>query len=124
MRAHRDVWQPRWVVGQRAQPCLDAGVGEHVPAFGDAHIGGYRHNRHAGDQAAGDRQHRRRGRRGQHGDPVRTGDPLGHRRCRADQVATAQHVAVDADRVRDIGGGDDSRIQGGQQHVSEATPAP
>ncbi|CPC33141.1 Uncharacterised protein [Mycobacterium tuberculosis] len=55
---------------------------------------------------------------------MRTGDPLGHRRCRADQVATAQHVAVDADRVRDIGGGDDSRIQGGQQHVSEATPAP
>ncbi len=28
-----------------------------------------------GDQAAGDRQHCRRGRRGQHGDPVRTGDP-------------------------------------------------
>ncbi|AGL26680.1 hypothetical protein J113_08365 [Mycobacterium tuberculosis CAS/NITR204] len=51
---------------------------------------------------------------------MRTGDPWPSVQLPTRSLSRA----VDADRVRDIGGGDDSRIQGGQQHVSEATPAP
>jgi hypothetical protein len=93
-----------------------------VAAFGGADVRGHRHDGDPGDQAAGDGQHRRRGRRGQYGDPVRARDTFGHRGRGADEIAAAEHCAVDADRVRDVGSpGDRGGIQRGQQHASEAT---
>ena len=91
------------LVGLLPQPRLRAGVGEDVAAFGRADVGGHRNHRHTGDQAAGDGQHGRRGRGGQHRDPVRAADPFGHRGRGADEVAAAQHGAVDAHRVGDVG---------------------
>ncbi len=102
------------VVGQRAQPCLDARSVSILPAFGDP-IGGYRRN-HAGDQAATVIAQHRRAVGVASTATVRTGDPLG-RHCRADQ-ATAQHVAVgrtaSAYRRQETFAG----IQGGQRHVA------
>ena len=122
VQPHRDVRQTFGLVGLLPQPRLRARVGEDVPAFGGADVGGHRDDGHPGDQAAGDRQHRRRGRGGQHGHPPRAADPFGHRRRGTDQVAAAQHGAVDAHRVADIGSGGDGRgVQRGQQHASEAT---
>ena len=93
-----------------------------MPPFGGADVGGHRDDRHAGDQAAGHRQHGRRGRGGQHRHPLRAADPLGHRRRGADEVAAAEHGAVDAHRVTDVGPVGDCRgVQRGQQHASEAT---
>ncbi len=64
-------------------------------------------------------------RRGQHRHPPRAADPFGHRRRGTDEVAAAQHGAVDAHRVADIGSGGHGRgIQRGQQHASEATRRP
>ena len=103
VQPHRDVRQAVGLVGPLPQPRLRAGVGEDVAAFGGAHVGGNRDGGHTGDQATGDRQHRRGGRRGQHRHPLRAADPFGHRRRGADQVAAAQHGAVDAHRVADIG---------------------
>ena len=122
VQPHRDVRQAVGLVGPLPQPRLRAGVGEDVAAFGRADVGGHRDDGHAGDQATGDRQHRGRGRRGQHRHPLRAADPLGHRRRGADQVAAAQHGAVDAHRVADIGAGGDGRgVQRGQQHAKEVT---
>ncbi len=60
-----------------------------------------------------------------HGDPVRTGDSaFGHRRCRADQVARGSaRAAVDADRVRDIGGGRRRQQDSRRPAVRRATGA-
>ena len=113
MQSHRDVRQPFWAesAGRWPKPGLYPRIGEHVPAFGHTDIGGHRDEGHAGDQAAGDRQHRRRGRRGKDRNPVRAGDPFCHRRCGTDQVAAAQHGAVNAHRISDIGGGNRRGIQ-------------
>ena len=122
VQPHRDVRQALGVVGPLPQPRLCARVGEDVPPFGRADVGGHRNHRHTGDQAAGHGQHGRRGRGGQHRHPLRAADPLGHRRRGADEVAAAQHGAVDAHRVADVGAvGDRRGVQRGQQHASEAT---
>ena len=78
VRAHRDVRQALRLVGHRAQPGLRTGVGEDMPALGLPDVGGHRHHRHAGDQASGDGQRGRGGRRGQDRDPVRAAHALGH----------------------------------------------
>ena len=91
-------------------------------AFGGADVGGHRHDGHAGDQTSGDRQRRRRGRSGQHRDPVSGGDPLGHRRCRADQITAAQRRPADAHGVAYVGSAcDRGGIQRCQQHDREVT---
>ena len=71
VQPHGDVRQSLGLVGQLPEPRLRTGVGEDVTAFGDADVGGHRDDGDARDQAAGDGQHRRRGRRGQHGHPLR-----------------------------------------------------
>ena len=80
-----------------------------MAAFGRADVGGYRDDGHTRDQAAGDREHRGGARRGQHRHPPRAADPFGHRRRGTDEVAAAQHGAVDAHRVADIGSGGHGR---------------
>ncbi len=122
VQPHRDVRQARRLVGPLPQPHLGTRVGEDVSPFGSADVGGHRNHRHPGDQAAGDGQHGGGRRRGEHRDPVRTADALGHRRRGADEVAAAEHGTVDAHRVADVGAARDRRgVQRGQKHASEAT---
>ncbi len=75
---HGDVRQALRLVRHRAQPGLRAGVGEDVAPLGLSDVGGHRHDRHAGDQASGDGQRGRGGRRGQDRDPLRAADTFGH----------------------------------------------
>ncbi len=95
--------------GQLPQPGLGAGVGEDVRAFGDPDVGGHRHERDAGDQTAGDREHCGGGGGGQHSDLPGTADALGNRRGRPDEITSGQHGAVDAHGVADVGSGGDGR---------------
>ena len=122
MQPHRDMRQAPGVGGASpSHACAPESV-RMCARSADPDVGGHRHERHAGDQAAGHGQHRRGGRGGQHRHPLRAADPLGHRGRRADEVAAGQHGAVDAHGVADVGsGGDGGRIQRGQQHASEAT---
>ena len=122
VQTHRHVRQPARLVGHLPQPRLRPGIGEHVRPLGHADVGGHRHERHAGDQATGDREHGRRRRRGQDRDPLRPADPLGHRGRRTHEITAREHRAVDAHRITDVGASRGSRIQRGQQHVREATP--
>ena len=122
MQPDRDMRQALGVVGPLAQPHLGSGVGDDVPPFGRADVGGNGNHRHTGDQAAGDGQRGGGGRGGQHRRPLRTADAFGHRSGGADEVAAAEHGAVDAHRVADVGTAGDGRgVQRGQQHASEAT---
>jgi hypothetical protein len=117
VQAHRDVRQAGGFLRLLPQPRLSAGVGQDVPAFGGADVGWQGDDGYACDQSSSDRQHGRGGRGRQHGHPVSGGDPLGHRRRRSDEITAAQHGAIDAHGVADIGAACDSRgVQRGQEH--------
>ena len=90
MQTDRYVREATLVVGRLAQPRLGTGVGQDMDLFGYADIGRDRNEWNPGDQAAGDRKHRRWSRGGQHGDPLRASDPFGHRGRRANQVTARQ----------------------------------
>src|SRR6476619_3052148 len=122
MQAHRDVRQVGGLLGLLPQPRLCAGVGEDMTALGGADVGGDRDNGHTCHQTSGDRQHGRRSWSGQHGHLVSVGDPLGHRRCRADEITAAQHGAVDAYRVANVGAAcDGGGVERVEQHNREVT---
>jgi hypothetical protein len=80
VQAHRDMGQALGLVRLFPQPRLRPGVGQDVAAFSGADVGGHGDDGHTSDQTSGDREHGRRGRRGQHRHPVGRGHPLGHRR--------------------------------------------
>jgi hypothetical protein len=109
VQTHGDVRQALGFRGHLAEPRPRAGVGEDVATLGGPDVGGNRDDGDAGDEAAGDREHRRCGRRGEDGHAARTRHAFGHRRGGTDQVAAAQGRTVDAHRVRDVVPGSDGR---------------
>ena len=117
MQSNRHMRKSAPLGGRLTKPCLGPGVGEDVDLLGNTDICGHRNEGNPRDQAAGDGEHGRRGWGGQHGDPLRTADPLSHRCRRTDQIAAGKGDSPDPDRIADIGPGRHcSGVQRGQQH--------
>ena len=90
-------------------------------AFGDADIGGHRHEQDTGDQAAGDRQHRRRGGVANTA-TSRARRPARRPGRRTDQVAARRPFRRSGRRRRGrVRRRRQRRDPGGQQHASGAT---
>ena len=119
MQSDRDVRQALGVGGHLAQPCHRAGVGQDVAALGNSDVGGNGNHGHTRDEAAGDGEHRRRSGGGEDGYAAGTGDALGHRGRRTDEVTSAQRRAIDAHRIAEVvASGNGRGIERGQQHTA------